>query len=278
MKKLEELIIKDGDSRRQPLSEITESVKIEMDVNVSKRTIRRAIKKTGLKNHIAVVKPFISDKNAAARVKWCQERLHWTSRDWMKVCWSDESAVEVRGTGTRVTRVWRMKGERFNQDCIAPSFKSGRQSVMMWGCFIGNKLGPLVLCPEGKMNAVKYCKVLEENFLGFWNALDKDAVFMEDGASIHRAKYSKAWRAENNINSLEWPAQSPDLNPIENLWQQLKIAVEKRGPRTKEELLVALQEEWKKFGDNKKVLKNLVKSMRTRVRGVIEAKGKHTKY
>lgn len=210
-------------------------------------------------------------------MKWCQERLHWTIVDWMKVCWSDESSVEVRGSGTRVTRVWRTKGERFHEDCIAPSFKSGRQSVMMWGCFIGTKLGPLALCPEGKMNAIKYCEVLEKNLLGFWEKIDKDAILMEDGCPIHRAKYSQAWRRENGISTMDWPAQSPDLNPIENLWQQLKVAVEKRAPRSKEQLLIVLQEEWKKLGD-KDVLKSLVKSMKKRVRSVIEANGKPIKY
>src|SRR5215469_15704646 len=105
---------------------------------------------------------------------------------------------------------WRKRGENYKAECIAPSFKSGRQSVMVWGCFVGDKLGPLVLCEEGKMKAVDYCKVLEENFLPFWHELDDGALFMEDGAPIHTAKYSKEWRRRNGIRSMKWPAQSPD--------------------------------------------------------------------
>ena len=194
--------------------------------------------------------------------------------DWEKVCWSDECSVEVRGTGVRRVMVRRLEGERFHPHCIAPSFKSGRQSVMMWGCFQGNTLGPLVLCPAGKMNAKQYCQLLEDRFLPFWNSLASDSIFMEDGAPIHTAQYSKTWRANHGIDSMKWPAQSPDLNPIENLWQQLKMALEKRKirPKNKEELLEALQEEWKIL-KAKNHLDKHVKSMPKRVREVIKANG-----
>ena len=187
--------------------------------------------------------------------------------------------MEVRGTGTRRVMVRRLKGERYHPDCLAPSFKSGRESVMMWGCFQGNKLGPLALCPEGRMNATKYCSVLEEHFLPFWNDLDEDSVFMEDGAPPHRAKYSKNWRATHGVWSMNWPAQSPDLNPIENIWQQLKVAVERRSPqaRTKGDLLIALQEEWAKLRE-KNTLAVLIRSMHKRVKQVISSNGMPIKY
>jgi hypothetical protein len=175
--------------------------------------------------------------------------------------------------------VRRLKGERFHPHCIAPSFKSGRESVMMWGCFQGDNLGPLALCPAGRMKATDYCNVLQKHLLPFWQTLDDDSVFMEDGAPIHTARYSKNWRQEHGISSMKWPAQSPDLNPIENLWQQLKTSIEKRKnrPKNKEELLKALQEEWANLKE-KNALQSLIRSMPKRIREVIKANGMPINY
>lgn len=175
--------------------------------------------------------------------------------------------------------VRRLKGERYLPDCLAPTFKSGRESVMMWGCFQGNKLGPLALCPKGRMDATKYCNILEEHFIPFWDTLDYGTIFMQDGAPPHRALYTKDWLEEQEISSMDWPAQSPDLNLIENVWQQLKTALEKRSPRakTKADLLTALQEEWVKLAGNN-TLAVLIASMPKRVRLVISSNGMPTKY
>ena len=170
--------------------------------------------------------------------------------------------------------VRRLKTERFHRDCIAPSFKSGRKTVMVWGCFQGSKLGPLALCPGGRINATNYCNILQEHLLPFWQTLDQDAIFVQDGAPPHRAKYTKAWLKKNKVTPMVWPAQSPDLNPIENLWQQVKMAIERRTsrPKTEEELLDALQEEWENLR-KRDALGTLIKSMRKRIRDVVKANG-----
>ena len=150
---------------------------------------------------------------------------------------------------------------------------------MMWGCFQGNQLGPLVLFPSGKINAINYCNMLEENFIPFLQGLGSNVIFMEDGAPIHTANYSKTWCQNHGISSMKWPAQSPDLSPMENVWQQLKTALDKRVPRpkNKEELLIALQEEWKVLG-KKNRLDTLIKSMSKCICKVISANGMPINY
>ena len=66
-----------------------------------------------------------------------------------KLFFSDESSVEV-GKQSRQVKIWRRVGERFNTECLAPTFKSGRQSVMIWGCFAGGIKGSLVFCDKVK--------------------------------------------------------------------------------------------------------------------------------
>ena len=103
-------------------------------------------------------------------------------------------------------------------------------------------------------------------------------MFQEDNALIHTARIVKSWKQENNINSLSWPAQSPDLNSIEHLWDELERRVRAHNPlsKNKENLWHILQKEWLNIDANK--YQNLVDSMPRRIEAVINSKGYPTKY
>jgi len=147
---------------------------------------------------------------------------------------------------------------------------------MVWGCFVGDRLGPLVICKEGRMNSDDYIKILNDNLKEFKNTIETeqgtDLIYQDDNAKIHTGKKTREWKEQNRIKSLPWPAQSPDLNSIENLWKILKDRTQQRKPfpRTVEQLKTALREEWCKLEPG--VLLNLVNSMPKRVKMVIEAK------
>ena len=87
---------------------------------------------------------------------------------------------------------------------------------MVWGAFEGAKTSMLTFL-EGKQNSEKYVSTLE-NYLGpFLDELGGDELtFQQDNASIHQSRYTKAWFADQNFSVIDWPALSPDLNPIEN--------------------------------------------------------------
>ena len=80
------------------------------------------------------------------------------------------------------------------------------------------------------------------------------ATFMQDNSPCHKAKVVMSYLTEQDFEIMDWPPQSPDLNPTENLWKTLGVKVMERNPTNTEDLWVKLQEEWSKLVS--KIVKN----------------------
>jgi len=264
-------------NRRITSNEINESLQTS-GIQVTSRTVRNRLIAGGLHARIPRKKPYLNVRQRSARLQWAKQHVLWTKQDWEKVLFSDEVKISIFGSdGVRYIR--RRVGEANLPECIMPTMKHP-VSVMVWGCISRNHVGKLQIL-EGIVNADKYIsKVLEPKLLSSARDIfgqDVPFIFQQDGAPCHTAKKCMAWFKCHRISLLQWPGNSPDLNPIENLWARLKRLVAKNKPSNKQELISAVIESWFHVIDNKD-LAALVDSMPARCQAVIDAKGFPTRY
>ena len=151
---------------------------------------------------------------------------------------------------------------------------------MVWGAMPYDGVGPLTVVVSS-ITGKAYRQTLQKHFLPLVVSTrhrKKETILEDDNATVHRANLAKAWKKRNNLKCMEWPAQSPDLNPIENLWMTLKRTVSARNPSPANitELKEVVEEEWKRIPLIH--VQKLVKSMSTHVKMVIKAKGFATRY
>ena len=158
-----------------------------------------------------------------------------------------------------------------------PTVKHGGGNIIFWGCFADSGVGPLVKI-NGIMKKEQYKKILEDNLKDTAANLQlgHQWTFMQDNDPKHTSKLVKNWLESNRINVLEWPAQSPDLNPIENLWRTLKVRVQKRNPTNFTQLEDFCQDEWHKLTQTD--CNNLIKHYYKRLEAVIKNKGNAIDY
>lgn len=242
---------------------------------LSHSTILSRIKETGeLKSYWAVKKPFISENNRANRLQWARDHLNWTVEQWRSVLWSDESPFVLRNQGRK--RVWRMHNERYDARTTQGTVKHSAK-IQVWGCFSSTGVGQFVNI-EGILNQISYRNILQTHMLPSKAQLFGNGpfIFQQDNDPKHTAHSVRDWFEEHHVNVLPWPSQSPDLNPIENLWSILDHRVRNRTPNTKEELLQGLRLAWEAIPQE--TLQSLVDSMPDRCRAVIAARGGNTKY
>ncbi len=248
----------------------------EMGESCRKSTITAALHQSGLYGRVARRKPLLSARHMKARMEFAKKHLKDSKMVTNKILWSDETKIELFGLNSK-RYVWRKPGSTHHLSNTVPTVKHGGGSIMLWGCFSAAGTGRLVAI-EGKMNAAKYKDILDENLLQSAQdlRLGRRFTFQQDNDPKHTAKITKEWLHNNSVTVLEWPSQSPDLNPIEHLWRDLKMAVHQRLPSNLTELERICKEEWQRIPKSR--CEKLVASFPKRLMAVLNQKGASTKY
>lgn len=144
---------------------------------------------------------------------------------------SDKSSVQIIIETQQFVR--RRPGEKFNEDCVRQKVKHPT-AVMIWGVISGKGPGRLYVV-EGNMRQDQYIHVLKTALLPQiteWYGRRDNYIFMQDGAPCHKAKTVMTFLKSRKLRLLDWPGNSPDLNPIENVWSVLKMELGELNIRT----------------------------------------------
>ena len=219
----------------------------------------------------------IREVNRKKRLSWCLGKRRLTVEQyWQNIIFSDESQVVI-GDNHRVY-VWRKANEAYLPQCMCPPRKR-RVAVMVWGCITYDGVGTLCLV-DGNITAQKYIDILDEHL---WpvivrHFLNKPYLFQDDNAPVHRARITCEYKQNNNIPSITWPAQSPDINIIENIWLKIKRLLQNtaRNITTRDELFNAILHIWQNIAPE--YVRNLYLSIPRRIQAVVRSKGQLTKY
>lgn len=172
--------------------------------------------------------------------------------------------------------MWRKSGTALDVQNLAPTVKHGGGGVMVWGCMAANGVGNLVFI-DSIMDHKAYLQILKDNLqesrekLG----LPDDFLFQQDNDPKHTAHNVRLWLVYNLKNQLHSPPQSPDLNPIEHLWDCLERRIRQRTITSKNMLKEVIMEEHNISPD---VTQKLVQSMPKRLAETIKRKGYPTSY
>ena len=271
-------------------------------IAVSRTTVRNDIKLLGFKCLVRRKRPVLSDEDRAYRVAFCKRMLRIPLKRLAALHFTDEKLFDSNDHGARFQYVKPGTIPEPRQIAQYP------YKVHVWGC-IGMKVRRLIahraieeqeghvrnpvgrpkkgakrLTREQTKRAKKTLvdaqthidRCLKPAF-GRLSKKDRQAIFlMQDGAGCHIAKKTREWLEAMDIEQVQsWPARSPDLNPIENLWGIIAAAVGRRGPATKAELEKFVEEEWAKVSEA--TMTKLVMSFRDRLQQCIKLEGRHVK-
>lgn len=254
-------------------------------VAISQWTVRRRLQENNLTPKTPAIGPKLTPAHRQARLRFARDHLNWTLEQWGSVLFSDETRICLHGSDRR-RKVYRRPRERFADCCFEERSAYGGGSCMIWGAIsIGARTDPEFIRRGDRVHgrrgltAARYIEeILAIHVVPYVDYIGDEFTFMHDNARPHTARIVQDYIAEVGFRVMEWPAYSPDLNPIEHLWDELKRRIRARlhTPNSIPELIVAVEEEW--FNIPQETIANLIRSMPNRMRDVIRARGGHTHY
>ncbi|GFY16684.1 transposable element Tcb2 transposase [Trichonephila clavipes] len=239
-------------NRRQTAGEIARNTTQATGRPRSRFTVARRLHGGGLFARHPVRCVPLTPAHRRRRSLWCREHRNWRDNEWGRVLFTDESRFSLSSDSHRIL-IWRERGSRNHPSNIIER--------------------------TGSVNGTRYCnEILLPYVRLFRGAMGLQFLFMDDNASCHRTVAAEQLLESEDIERMDWPARSPDLNPIEHAWDFLgrRLAARTLPPVTIRELRLALQEEWAAM--SQQLIDTLILSMSRRWETCLAVRGDHIPY
>ncbi|UYV82088.1 hypothetical protein LAZ67_21000798 [Cordylochernes scorpioides] len=242
---------------------ILQHVQDTLDHSISTRTISRRLVANGLHSCRPLRRLPLTPLNRRQRLEWCRARSTWMT-EWHRVMFSDESRFCLSSDSRRV-RVWRRRRERSNPAAIVERPTVRQRGIMVWGAIAYDSRSPLLRI-QGTMTAQRYVDdVLRPVTLPYLQGVP-NALYQQDNARPHTARISQ--QALQDFQMLPWPPYSPDLSPIEHVWDIIGRRLHALPqPRSEDKLWQMVEREWRVIPQD--AIRTLIDSLPRRVAACI---------
>jgi len=240
--------------------------------NVSYRTVQRAAHNMGLQPYHIRYQPNITPAIAQRRIAYSHA---YAQQDWRVVVFCDEKKFQLFKRGhSRNDVVWS-----FSPTQIEPRrLVRNAPSVTVWAGISYNGKTALHFY-RGTVDSAYYIQILQTTLIPSAQRLyhRHHWTLLHDGATAHIAAATRQWMDAQHISyipPIDYPSNSPDFNPIENIWSILNEKIQARRLRTTDGLRTAIQEEWNNLDIN--VIRKTIDSIPARLLLCIERQGAYT--
>lgn len=241
---------------------------LKKGIDISLNTIRHRLLDSKFGWRSTKLKPFLNEKHVEKRLEWAKANI---DRDFSNVIFTDESSFWAW-----IPRryAWSTRDHPVIQRTVKHPVK-----VHVWGCFCKQGFGVLHLFTDNlnaqKMNMI-YQRCLLKSAQRWFGSDNSSWVLQEDNDPKHRSRLCTEWKRQNGITTLDWPSQSPDANPIENVWAAMKAKLREKRVFNLKQLSRHLREIWRSLPET--MAENLVESMPRRCQAILDNKGDWTSY